>query len=79
VIGGRGGYAGTVLAVALLCMVQTTIVVAGGPPWLPMILFATAILVGTCVSRALEALAAAGSSRGGGQGIGLPGAGPGAG
>jgi ribose/xylose/arabinose/galactoside ABC-type transport system permease subunit len=74
-IGGRGGYAGTVLAVALLCIVQTTIVIAGGPRWLPMILFAMAILVGTCVSRASEALAAAGSARGGRQGIGLPGAG----
>jgi ribose/xylose/arabinose/galactoside ABC-type transport system permease subunit len=56
VLGGRGGFAGTVLGVVLLCLVQLNIVIAGGPRWLPMIIFAMAILAGTCVSRAMEVL-----------------------
>lgn len=56
VAGGRGGFAGTVLGVTLLCLVQMTILVADGPRWLPTVVFALAILAGLGVSRALEAL-----------------------
>ncbi|MFD6665799.1 hypothetical protein ACGF5H_23965 [Micromonospora chalcea] len=56
VAGGRGGFAGTVLGVTLLCLVQMIILVADGPRWLPTVVFALAVLVGLGVSRALEAL-----------------------
>ena len=55
-LGGRGGFAGTVLGVILLCLVQMNIIVAGGPRWLPLIVSAMAVVAGTCVSRALEAM-----------------------
>ena len=44
VAGGRGGFAGTALGVTLLCLVQMAILVAGGPRWLPTVVFALAIL-----------------------------------
>ncbi|MFG2066872.1 hypothetical protein ACGFKZ_08440 [Micromonospora tulbaghiae] len=56
VAGGRGGFAGTVLGVALLSLVQMTILLADGPRWLSTVVFALAVLVGLGVSRALEAL-----------------------
>ncbi|MGC5054907.1 hypothetical protein ACLQ2S_26070 [Micromonospora sp. DT48] len=56
VAGGRGGFAGTVLGVVLLSLVQRTILVADGPRWLSTVVFALAIVVGLGISRALEAL-----------------------
>jgi hypothetical protein len=52
--GGRGGYAGTILAVVLLVLIQTNIAVAGGPRWAPMLLAALAILAGVVISRLLD-------------------------
>jgi ribose/xylose/arabinose/galactoside ABC-type transport system permease subunit len=52
--GGRGGYAGTVLAVMLLVIIQTTITVANGPRWALMVLAALAILAGVVISRLFE-------------------------
>ncbi|GIJ21937.1 hypothetical protein [Micromonospora lutea] len=56
VAGGRGGFAGTVLGVVLLSLVQMTILVAEGPWWVSTVVFAVAILAGLGVSRVLEAL-----------------------
>ncbi|MEQ4301786.1 hypothetical protein ABNF97_10405 [Plantactinospora sp. B6F1] len=69
VAGGRGGFAGTVLGVVLLSLVQMTILVADAPRWLSTVVFALAVLAGLGVSRALEALQPAPPAS-------VPGAGP---
>jgi ribose/xylose/arabinose/galactoside ABC-type transport system permease subunit len=54
VLGGRGGYAGTALAVILLVLIQTNLVVADGPRWTTTVLAALAILAGVVISRLFD-------------------------